>query len=79
MQIFAQAVREVKTRMLEAKELNKYRKLQLTQVMTQLTDSQKKNRQIAEKCMTQHLQKVKKIMEDYEMSCKIQLAQAFKK
>ena len=33
-QIFAQAVREVKTRMLEAKELNKYRKLQLTQVMT---------------------------------------------
>jgi len=39
-QIFPQAVREIKTRMLEAKELNKLRKMQLTQVMAHLTQGQ---------------------------------------
>ena len=47
-QIFPQAVREIKSRMLEAKELNKLRKMQLTQVMAHLTDGQQKNRQVAE-------------------------------
>ena len=41
---YPQAVREIKTRMLETKELNKLRKMQLTQVMSHLTDGQRQNR-----------------------------------
>ena len=37
-QVYTQAVREIKTRMLEAKDLNKLRKMQLTQVMSFLTE-----------------------------------------
>ena len=29
--------------------------------------------------MTQHLQRIRKVVEDYEVACKMQLAQAFKK
>lgn len=70
-QIFAQAVREIKTRMLEAKELNKMRKMQLTSVMSHVTDAQRRNRVAAENKLSQHLQQVKKLMDDYEMSCKL--------
>ena len=49
--IFPQAIREIKSRMLEAKELNKLRKMQLTQVMVQLTEGQKENRKSAERLL----------------------------
>ena len=45
--IFPQAVREIKSQMLEAKALNKQRKLQLTQVMMHVTEAQQKNKQNA--------------------------------
>ena len=47
--------------------------------MGHITDAQRKNRQAAENKLTQHLTKVKKLVEDYEVTCKMQLAQAFKK
>ena len=79
MRIYPQAVREIKTRMLEAKELNKLRKMQLTQVMSHLTEAQRKNKQVAENKLTQHIGRVKKLMDEYEISSRMQLAQAFKK
>ena len=72
-QIYPQAVREIKTKMFEAKELNKFRKMQLTQVMGHLTEAQRKNRQTAEQRLTNHLRSVRKLFEDYEMATKMQL------
>lgn len=47
--------------------------------MAHLTQGQQQNRHSVESKMTQHLQRVRKVFEDYELSCKMQLAQAFKK
>jgi len=57
--------------MLEAKELNKLRKMQLTQVMSHLTEGQRKNRQAAENKLSSHISRVKKLMDDYEVSSKM--------
>lgn len=73
-QIYPQAVREIKTRMHEAKELNKLRKMQLTQVMGHLTEAQTKNRQIVESKLRNHLSSMRKLFEDYDTASKMQLA-----
>lgn len=57
-------------KMIEAKEMSKLRKMQLSQLMTHMGDGAQKNRKQAESKLSGHLSKMRKLFDDYEANCK---------
>jgi len=53
--------------------------MQLASVMTHLSDAQAKNRKEVENRMTLHIQKARKVFEEYERRAKQGLSQAYQR
>jgi len=66
LQVFPTALQDIREKIIQTKQLNKQRKMELASVMTCLMDAQLKNRQVVEKKLNSHIDKVKGIFEEYE-------------
>ena len=66
LQVFPTALQDIREKIIQTKQLNKQRKMELASVMTCLMDAQLKNRQVVEKKLNSHIDKVKGIFEAYE-------------